>query len=176
MPGPCASACRKVAEIFKAGDIDYRMFQTMVYRTDLITDPDVLAAVDAELAVKLPRWPSMTRGRLAGQVDKIVARADADAVRQRQQRHADREVWIGDGGDGISEIHGSLFTPDAHAVQKRLDGWRPRCVSTIRAAASSAAPTPWARWRPARIGWGVGAGAMIVRPARGRPPPRWSFT
>ena len=41
----------KVAEVFKAGDIDYRMFQTIVYRTDLIVDPEVLQAVDAELAV-----------------------------------------------------------------------------------------------------------------------------
>ncbi|MDT5256998.1 MAG: hypothetical protein QOD10_2078 [Mycobacterium sp.] len=87
----------------------------------MITDPDVLAAVDAEVAVKLPRWPSMSRGRLSGQVDKIVARADADAVRRRQERHADREIWIGDSGEGTSEIHGSLFTPDAHALEKRLD-------------------------------------------------------
>src|SRR3984885_4376920 len=101
----------KVAEVFKAGDIDYRMFQTLVYRTDLITDPDVLAAVDAQLAVKVVRWPSMSQGRLAGQVDKIVARADADAVRRRRERQADREVWIGDLADGVSEIHGSLLTP-----------------------------------------------------------------
>ncbi len=51
-----------------------------------------------------------------------MARVDADAVRRRVQRQVDREVWIGDGADGISEIHGSLFTPDAHALQKRLDG------------------------------------------------------
>ena len=110
----------RVAEVFRAGDLDLRLFQTLVYRTDLITDPEVLAAVDAELALQVPRWPSMTRGRLAGQVDKIVARADADAVRRRQQRQADREVWIADGGEGISEIGGSLFTPDAHALDQRL--------------------------------------------------------
>jgi hypothetical protein len=97
------------------------MFATIVYRTDLITDDQVLAAVDAQLAFKVPRWPSMSRGRLAGQVDKIVAKVDADAVRRRQERQADREVWIGDGGEGISEIHGSLFTPDAHALEKRLE-------------------------------------------------------
>ena len=38
-----------------------------------------------------------------------------------QQRQAEREVWIADGGEGISEIHGSLFTPDAHALDKRLE-------------------------------------------------------
>src|ERR1700758_1185036 len=70
---------------------------------------------------KLPRWPSMSRGRVCGQLDTIVARADADAVRRRQQRVADREIWIGDGAEGVSEIHGSLFTPDAHALDRRLD-------------------------------------------------------
>ncbi|HSS26104.1 MAG TPA: HNH endonuclease signature motif containing protein [Mycobacterium sp.] len=111
----------QVAQVFKAGDIDYRMFQTMVYRTDLITHGDVLAAVDGALAVKVPRWPSMTRGRLAGQVDKIVAHVDADALRRRKQRQDDREVWIGDLGGGVSEIQGSLFTADAHALDKRLN-------------------------------------------------------
>jgi hypothetical protein len=110
-----------VAELFRAGDIDYRIFQTIVYRTDLITDREVLAAVDMELAVKVPRWPSMTQGRLAGQVDRIVANADADAVRRRAVRQGDRQVWIGDLEGGTSEIHGSLLTPDAHALDKRLD-------------------------------------------------------
>ncbi|KLO32737.1 HNH endonuclease signature motif containing protein [Mycobacterium haemophilum] len=110
----------KVAAVFRAGDIDYRMFATIVYRTDLITDREVLAAVDGLLAVKVVRWPSMTRGRLAGQVDKIVAKADADAVRRRTQRRVDREIWIGECADGVSEIHGSLLTPDAQALDTRL--------------------------------------------------------
>ncbi|HEY9303893.1 MAG TPA: DUF222 domain-containing protein, partial [Mycobacterium sp.] len=112
-----------VAEVFKAGDIDFRMFATMVYRTDLITDPDILAAVDGQLAANVARWPSMTRSRLAGQIDKIVATADADAVRRRKQHHAERQVWIADLDEsGISQINGSLITPDAHALDKRLDG------------------------------------------------------
>lgn len=74
----------QVAKVFLAGDLDYRLFQTIVYRTDLITDPDVLAAVDGQLAAKAPRWPSMTPGWPAAQIDKIVARVDADAVRRRR--------------------------------------------------------------------------------------------
>src|SRR5271157_4961107 len=111
-----------VGEVFKAGDIDYRMFQTLVFRTDLIVDPEVLAAVDAQLAATVARWPSMTQGRLAGQVDKIVARADVDAVRRRRQRQADRAVWIGEVHDGLAELSGSLLGPDAHALDRRLDG------------------------------------------------------
>ena len=109
-----------VAEVFKAGDIDCRTFQAVVYRTDLITDHDVLAAVDAQLAAQLPRWPSMTQGRLAGHIDKIVAKADADAVRRRKERHAEREIWFADLDGGISHIEGSLLSPDAHALDKRL--------------------------------------------------------
>ena len=111
----------RVAAVFRAGDIDYRLFQTIVYRTDLITDAAVLAAVDGELAVRASRWPSMTRGQPAGEVDKIVAKADVDAVRRREQCRAERGVWIEDLEGGMSEIHGSVFGPDAHAVDKRLD-------------------------------------------------------
>jgi hypothetical protein len=97
------------------------MFQTIVFCTDMILDPDVLAAVDAQVAVNVARWPSMTQGRLGARVDKIVANADADAVRRRRQRQSDRAIWIGEVHDGLAELSGSLLGPDAHALQKRLN-------------------------------------------------------
>ncbi len=111
----------KVGAVFAAGDIDYRMFQTMVFRTDLIVDPEVLAAVDAELAVTVFRWPSLSQGRLAALVDKVVARADVDAVRRRKERAAGRAVWFADMGDGLTHLEGTLASPDAHALDQRLD-------------------------------------------------------
>ncbi len=110
----------KTARVFVAGDIDYWAFTTIVSRTDLITDPDVLAKVDGLVAANVGRWPSLTRGRLSGKVDAIVARVDADAVRRRKEQQTDREIWIGSEQDGISQIQGTLFTPDAHALDKRL--------------------------------------------------------
>ena len=110
----------QVGAVFAAGDIGYLMFQTIVYRTDLITDPDVLAAVDAELAVNVARWPSMTRGRLGAQVDKVVAKADADAVRRRKEFVAGREVWVAEMGEGLAHLEGTLLAPDAHALDQRL--------------------------------------------------------
>lgn len=112
----------QVGALLLAGDIDYWTFQTIVYRTDLISDPDLMAAVDAELAVKAPRWPGLTRARLAGHVDRIVARVDRDAVRQRRQsRVNDREIVIWGDVDGVSEIGGRLFTTDAYALDVRLE-------------------------------------------------------
>ena len=110
----------KVGELFQAGDIDYRAFQTIVFHTDLITDAAVLARVDAELFVNLPLWPSLSKGRLGAQVIKVVAKADIDAVRRRKERQADREIVISEGHDGLSHIEGSLLTPDAQALDQRL--------------------------------------------------------
>ncbi|HZC92163.1 MAG TPA: HNH endonuclease signature motif containing protein [Mycobacterium sp.] len=109
-----------VGAVFAAGDIDMRTFQTIVFRTDLITDREVLAGVDAQLAAHVTRWPSMTRARLGAQIDRIVERVDADAVRARKERHADREVWLTDLDGGTSMITGSLVTSDAHALDRRL--------------------------------------------------------
>ncbi len=110
----------KVGQVFAAGEIDFRVFATIVYRTELIEDPAVLARVDAQLAANVARWPSMTRGRLSGKVDRIVTQADADAVRRRKERQVGREVAIGEPCDGLCRIEGSLFSPDAHALDKRL--------------------------------------------------------
>ncbi len=111
-----------VGRVFAAGDIDFRFFVTIVYRTDLIEDRDVLARVDAQLAAGVGRWPSMTRSRLAGQVDRIVARVDADVVRRRHREvRTDRRIEIDDTEGGMALIRGSLVTPDAHALDQRLD-------------------------------------------------------
>ncbi|ETW24359.1 HNH endonuclease signature motif containing protein [Mycobacterium gastri] len=110
----------QVGEVFKAGDIDFRAFQTMAYRTELIEDRQALAAVDAQLAALVPRCPSLSRGRLGAQVDKIVANADADAVRRRKEQQIERQIRIDEGIGGISQVEGTLFTPDAHALDKRL--------------------------------------------------------
>jgi hypothetical protein len=45
----------QLGRVFSAGDIDETTFCAAVFRTGLITDHDVLADVDAQLAVKGPR-------------------------------------------------------------------------------------------------------------------------
>ena len=111
----------QVGAVFRAGDIDYRLFQTIVYRTDLITNPHVLAGVDAELAARTSRWPSMTRGRLAAAIDRIVAGADPDALRHSTERTKNRQVSIWDTEAGMAEINGRLFGTDAAALDRCLD-------------------------------------------------------
>ena len=62
----------RVAEVFAAGAISYRMVAAVVSRTRLIHDPDALAKVDTEIAAHVTCWGSLsvdktqTRDRLLG--------------------------------------------------------------------------------------------------------------
>ncbi|MEE2855334.1 MAG: HNH endonuclease signature motif containing protein [Actinomycetota bacterium] len=111
----------QVGKVFQNGDIDYRAFQTIVFRTDLITDAEVLARVDARLAVLLSRRPSLTKGGLAAAVDRVVALVDADAVRRAKDAVADRYVDVLANESGMAYVEGSVFGPDGLALDRRLD-------------------------------------------------------
>jgi Domain of unknown function (DUF222) len=110
----------QVGEAFAAGDIDYRAFQTVVFRTDLITDAEVLARVDARLAVRLSRCPTLTRGRLAAEVDKVVAALDRDAVRRTHEAVRDRFVDVDTADTGMAFVTGSVLAAAGQALDRRL--------------------------------------------------------
>jgi hypothetical protein len=111
----------EVGKMFQAGDIDYRAFQTIVFRTDLITDADALARVDALLAVRLSRYPSLTRGRLAAEVDRVVARVDRDAVRRAKEVIRDRFLDVDIAETGIAFVTGTVLATAGRALDRRLD-------------------------------------------------------
>ena len=110
----------QTAAVFERGDIGFSAFATVVSRTDLIEDPQVLARVDGLVATNITRWPALSGRRLCAQVDRIVARLDLDAVRRRTKRQRDREIYIGQDCEGISDIQGHLASPDARALDDKL--------------------------------------------------------
>ena len=110
----------EVGKLFQAGDIDYRSFQTVVFRTDLITDSEALARVDALLAMRLSRYPSLTRGRLAGEVDRAVARADRDAVRRAREVLRGRYVDVSTDAH-MAYVTGNVLATAGQALDRRLD-------------------------------------------------------
>ena len=111
----------EVGKVFEAGDIDYRGFQTIVFRTDLITDAAALAKVDAQLAVLVSRRPSLTRGGLAAVVDHVVVTVDADAARRAQKATTDRFVDVVADHSGMAWLSGSVLGTDGQALDRRLD-------------------------------------------------------
>jgi hypothetical protein len=111
----------QVGKVFQAGEIDYRAFQTVVFRTDLITDAEVLARVDTILAVRLSRCASLTRGRLATEVDRVVAKVDRDAVRRAREILRDRFVDVVIDETGIAFVTGTVLATAGRALDLRLD-------------------------------------------------------
>jgi hypothetical protein len=111
----------KVGECLAAGDINYAMFNVIAHRTALIIDELALAAVDEQLALRAPRWPSLTRGRLSMRVDAIVLRVDRDAIRRTNKEVKDRYLNISQSLSGIAEIYGNVFATTARALDRRLD-------------------------------------------------------
>ncbi|MBO0678906.1 DUF222 domain-containing protein [Mycolicibacterium sp. S2-37] len=110
-----------VAAVFRMGDLTLSAVDTLLHRTELITDPDVLARVDAKLAAAAARLMAMSPGRLGSHVDSIIVRQDRDAVRRRKKAADQREVWFRDGLDGMSFFGGTMTTADAVIVERRLE-------------------------------------------------------
>ena len=90
----------QVAAVFVSGDIDFRTFQTVAYRTDLIKDDAAMTAVDRQLAARAPRWGSMSQSRLNVAIDRVVSRVDRDAVRLKRKCADNRNVVFWNAADG----------------------------------------------------------------------------
>lgn len=157
----------EVGKAFQAGDIDYRAFQTIVFRTELITDVDALARVDARLAARLSRCPSLTRGRLAAVVDQAVAAADRDAVRRARDSVRDRFVDIVDSTDTqMAFVTGNVLATAGQALDRRLNELAATvCDADPRTREQRRADTGL-RWPQAPIGWCAGADLPTARPRR----------
>jgi Domain of unknown function (DUF222) len=112
----------KVAEVFMAGDIDFRTFQAIAYRTELVKDQAAVAEVDRQLAAKAPRWGALSQGRLATAIDRVVCRVDDEAVRHKRERVDNRGVVFWTAEDGLDGMSATLFSTDADLLETRLDG------------------------------------------------------
>jgi hypothetical protein len=111
----------KLAAVFVAGLVDFRVIAAAIFRTALIQDTDALAKIDAQLAAKAPAWNKLSRERIAELVDWLVIDADPDAVRIAKQRDLDRHIEVGPGQNGVAEIWGEVRGPDAAAFDAKLN-------------------------------------------------------
>jgi hypothetical protein len=113
----------RVGEVFAAGQISYRLVNSIACRTALITDPDALAKVDTELAAAVVGWGSLSMAKTEQGIDYWVDRYDPNALRRTELgargRHV--EVVADQKGSGLSWIDGTLFSHDAAALDQRLD-------------------------------------------------------
>ena len=113
----------RVAEVFAAGAITYRVVAAVVSRTRLIRDPDALAKVDTEIAAHIVAWGSLSAAKTQIEIDYWVDRYDPAAVRRTEDHARGRyvDVHAPDDGSGTASLEGLLLATDAEALDQRLD-------------------------------------------------------
>ena len=104
-----------------AGEVDFRVIAVAVFRTGLITDPQVLEVIDAKLAAVAPGWNKLSRNKVMELVDRWVRHFDPAAERASRDADADRHVEIGPSHHGLAEFWGAVRAPDAAVLDRRLD-------------------------------------------------------
>jgi hypothetical protein len=111
----------KLGAAMAAGEVDFRVVAVVVFRTGLIVDAALLAAVDARLAAAAPSWNGLSRRRIVELVDWRVRELDPAAERVARGVDEDRHVEIGPCEGGLAQLWGAVRAPDAAVLDRRLD-------------------------------------------------------
>ncbi|OMC42510.1 HNH endonuclease signature motif containing protein [Mycobacterium sp. IS-1264] len=111
----------RVAEVFARGDVDLRLITTVVSRTELIEDAEVIAGLDAALAQHARRWMQFSERKLVERVDMWVARFDPAGLRVPRQRSDDRYVEFLPAAPGLAGFYAQLHSTDGAALDRALD-------------------------------------------------------
>ncbi|AKK30688.1 hypothetical protein AB431_19300 [Mycobacterium sp. EPa45] len=111
----------RVANLFSAGLLSYRVCEAITDRTYLIQDRPTLALVDKAIAEDALTWGALSVLKLQRAIDHWVDRYDPGAVRRVQSRVRERDVIVTvDAAAGTAEIAGRLSAADGEIVKRRL--------------------------------------------------------
>ena len=113
----------RVAQVFAAGAISYRVVAAVIARTRLIADDQARAKVDSALAARIGGWGPLSAAKTETEIDYWVDRYDPAALRRSENQARGRyvDVHAATDGSGTASIEGLLFGPDADALDQRLD-------------------------------------------------------
>lgn len=127
-----------VAALFVAGGIHARVIEAITWRTALVTAPEALTLIDADLAKYAGRWNALSQYKIEQAIDTLVDRHDPSAVRRTRTSARSREVTIGAANPeaGTAALYGRLFASDAALLDRRLsDMARAVCADDPRTLA-----------------------------------------
>lgn len=111
----------KVAALLAQGETDWRTVRLIIARTDLVTDIELIAKLDASLAARISNWHGWSKQRIVNAVDAAVRVADPDAARERRvAAEDDRYIEVSAHNDGMAEIYGTVAAATATEFDRRL--------------------------------------------------------
>lgn len=111
----------KVAAVFAAGEIDFRMMAALVVRGENVEDPDRLIRLDAAFAKHAPRWMTMSGPKLTERIDMWVEKVDPEGVREPTAAAEDCYVDVSPLGAGMAGISAKVSIPEGIAFDDRIE-------------------------------------------------------
>ncbi|MGN7777979.1 DUF222 domain-containing protein [Mycolicibacterium sp. 22603] len=138
----------RTAEVFAHGMVSAKVIAAITWRTQLVTDEDALALIDAGIAGSAHQYGALSENALIRAVDFWVHKFDPVAVIRSKAAATDRYIDFGDTDDpdGVVSFWGRMRSTDAAISQARLNDLAhgvcdadPRTVAQRRADALAAA-------------------------------------
>ncbi|MGU3654379.1 DUF222 domain-containing protein [Mycolicibacterium sp. A43C] len=133
------------AQVFAGGGVDLRVLGVILHRCALITDPDIMVVIDAQLAAAAPSWNALSDERIAELIDWMIIEVDPVAVRRVRETRRRRHLTVAPVGDGMVEIHGlvdaakgAVFDQSVEALARTVCPHDPRTHTQRRADAVDA--------------------------------------
>ncbi|HTY28041.1 MAG TPA: DUF222 domain-containing protein [Mycobacterium sp.] len=112
----------RVAALFMAGRLSYRLCSAIAWRTDLVVDEEALGLIDAALAEVALNWGPISDYKLEQAIDVWIDRYDPGALRRSRATARSRDVQLGsrDEEAGTTAMTGRLYSTDAEVLDRRL--------------------------------------------------------
>lgn len=112
----------KVAALFFAGLISDLLVREIVSRTYLVDRPDLMAALDADLAAEILGWGPLSVKKTRTHIDDLVERHDPGALRKARASENQRSVSFGNPTDapGFTSVNAVMFNCDAATAERNL--------------------------------------------------------
>jgi hypothetical protein len=111
----------KLAAVFAAGRVEYRLISAILFRTGLIHDEQIVAILDQELALLAPTWNAMSADKIKTLIDFRVRQLDPAAERVAPDNSGGRCLEVAARQDGLADVWGLVHGADGAALNARLD-------------------------------------------------------
>ncbi len=112
----------QIAKLVADGILAEKLAHTISWRTRLIEDPDIMAAVDADLAATAASFGPLSVTKLENAIDAAILIHDPAAVLRFHTAAKSCDVHFGDADDttGTTSIWGRLTVADAELIKRRV--------------------------------------------------------
>jgi Domain of unknown function (DUF222) len=136
----------KIFALFLFGAITARRVWLIANRTDLVTDPIAIAALDRAISRRITDWGPLSEYKLTQAIDVWVDRIDPGALRRTRNSARTRDFTVADAdANGTAAVSGRLLGPDAALLKARVAAMArgvceddPRTLAQRRADAAGA--------------------------------------